>query len=86
VIIDGEILTARGEEILPFADLQKRLGRKVISAEMLASTPVVFVAWDLLYASGKVLIDEPLRNRRAQVAGDHKQYPRHGAPVTNEII
>ena len=67
VIIDGEILAARGAEILPFADLQKRLGRKVISAEMLASTPVVFVAWDLLYASGKVLIDEPLRNRRAQL-------------------
>ena len=67
VIIDGEILTARGEEILPFADLQKRLGRKVISAEMLASTPVVFVGWDLLYASGRVLIDSPLRARRAQL-------------------
>lgn len=67
VIIDGEILTARGEEILPFADLQKRLGRKMISAEILASTPVVFVAWDLLYASGEVLIDSPLRVRRAQL-------------------
>ena len=67
VIIDGEILTARGEEILPFADLQKRLGRKVISAEMLASTPVIFVGWDLLYATGKVLIDEPLHSRRAQL-------------------
>jgi DNA ligase 1 len=66
-IIDGEILTARGEEILPFADLQKRLGRKVISAEILSSTPVVFVGWDLLYASGKVLIDEPLRARREQL-------------------
>ncbi len=67
VIIDGEILTARGEEIMPFAHLQKRLGRKVITAEMLASTPVVFVGWDLLYAGGKVLIDSPLRERRAQL-------------------
>jgi DNA ligase-1 len=65
VIIDGEIITARGAEILPFADLQKRLGRKVIGEELLASTPVVFVGWDILYASGKVLIDEPLRTRRA---------------------
>jgi DNA ligase-1 len=64
-IIDGEIITARGEVILPFADLQKRLGRKTISAELLASAPVVFVGWDVLYASGKVLIDEPLRERRA---------------------
>src|SRR5438128_3527040 len=48
VIMDGEIVTARGEEILPFSDLQKRLGRKTISQELLASTPVVFVAWDIL--------------------------------------
>ncbi|HKO36699.1 MAG TPA: ATP-dependent DNA ligase [Pyrinomonadaceae bacterium] len=66
-IIDGEIITARGEEILPFADLQKRLGRKTISDELLASTPVVFVGWDVLYASGQVLIDEPLRARRARM-------------------
>jgi DNA ligase-1 len=67
VIIDGEILTARGDEILPFANLQKRLGRKVISAEMLATIPVVFVAWDLLYATGTVLINESLQARRAQL-------------------
>jgi DNA ligase-1 len=66
-IIDGEIITARGEEILPFADLQKRLGRKTISEALLASAPVVFVAWDVLYASGKVLIDEPLRARRVRL-------------------
>src|SRR5437899_6842632 len=68
-IIDGEIITARGEEILPFADLQKRLGRKTISEELLANAPVVFVGWDVLYANGKVLIDEPLRARRARLDG-----------------
>lgn len=67
VIIDGEIITARGEEILPFSDLQKRLGRKTVSAELLASTPVVFVGWDLLYATGKVLINDPLQARRVRL-------------------
>jgi DNA ligase-1 len=67
MILDGEILGARGAEILPFSDLQKRLGRKVVSEELQASTPVVFVAWDLLYASGKVWIDEPLQARRAHL-------------------
>src|SRR5256714_6403680 len=66
-IIDGEIITARGKEILPFADLQKRLGRKTISQELLANAPVVFVGWDILYADGKVLIDQPLRARRAHL-------------------
>jgi DNA ligase-1 len=64
-IMDGEIITARGEEILPFSDLQKRLGRKTVSEDLLASTPVVFVAWDLLYATGRVLINDPLEARRA---------------------
>ncbi len=67
VIIDGEIITARGAEILPFSDLQKRLGRKTISDELLRSTPVVFVGWDLLYATGNVLINDPLEARRAQL-------------------
>ena len=67
VILDGEIITARGEEILPFSDLQKRLGRKVVSEELKASTPVVFVAWDILFAGGKVLIDAPLEARRSKL-------------------
>src|SRR5438128_4961019 len=67
VILDGEIITARGEEILPFSDLQKRLGRKTISDDLLKSAPVVFVGWDLLYATGKVLINDPLQARRARL-------------------
>lgn len=64
-ILDGEILPARGTQILPFADLQKRLGRKTVSDELLAQTPVVFVAYDLLYADKQVRTDEPLADRRA---------------------
>jgi DNA ligase 1 len=67
VILDGEIITARGAEILPFSDLQKRLGRKAVSEDLLASTPAVFVAWDLLYESGRVLINDPLQTRRARL-------------------
>ena len=66
-IIDGEIITARGEEILPFSDLQKRLGRKTVSEELMSSAPVVFVAWDLLYATGHVLINDPLEARRMKL-------------------
>src|SRR5438045_9414221 len=28
LILDGEILAMRGEQVLPFADLQRRLGRR----------------------------------------------------------
>ena len=64
VIIDGEIVPASDDAILPFSELQKRLGRKTVGTQLLIAVPVVLVAYDLLYASGKVLIDEPLAERR----------------------
>src|SRR6266850_2047691 len=63
-IIDGEIVPARGEQILAFSELQKRLGRKTIGEKLLQEVPVILVAYDLLYAAGRVLTDEPLNERR----------------------
>lgn len=63
-VLDGEIVPVRGAVILPFQELQKRLGRKTVSEELLATVPVAFVAYDILYADGRVLADEPLEARR----------------------
>ena len=73
VIIDGEIVPANGELILPFSELQKRLGRKNVSTQLLKAVPVALIGYDLLYADGKVLIDQPLSERRhllAQIVPD----------------
>jgi DNA ligase-1 len=83
VILDGEIISARGAEILPFSDLQKRLGRKTVSEELLASTPAVFVAWDVLYASGRVLINDPLEARRAKLEELVRTMTRRGSGRLN---
>jgi DNA ligase-1 len=64
VIIDGELVPANDDVILPFSELQKRLGRKNVGTQLLKAVPVVLVAYDLLYADGKVLIDQPLSERR----------------------
>lgn len=63
-IIDGEIVPARGQHILPFSELQKRLGRKKIEASLMSEIPVVLVAYDLLYANGSVLTEVSLAERR----------------------
>src|SRR3989449_8160877 len=63
-VIDGEIVPARGDRILPFSELQKRLGRKTIGPDLLSEVPVIFVAYDLLYAAGRVLTEESLAERR----------------------
>ena len=66
-ILDGEILAWSFSEepgrALPFSALQKRLGRKKVSDQMLRQVPVVFLAFDVLFAGGELLIDRPLRER-----------------------
>lgn len=64
VIIDGEIVPANDDVILPFSELQKRLGRKNVGTQLLLAVPVVLVAYDLLYGDGKILINQPLEERR----------------------
>jgi len=63
-VIDGEIVPAQGTRILPFSELQKRLGRKTIGEDLLRDVPVVLIAYDLFYANGSVLTDIPLEERR----------------------
>ncbi|HEY0159261.1 MAG TPA: ATP-dependent DNA ligase [Thermoanaerobaculia bacterium] len=64
VILDGEIV-AFSDRILPFAIIQKRLGRRVVSDKLLAEAPVVFFAFDLLFLDGEALFEKPLRERLA---------------------
>ncbi len=47
----------------PFTVLQQRLGRKKVSERMLRETPVAFLAFDILYCNGELLIDRSLRER-----------------------
>ena len=51
VILDGEILAwdPVSSRARPFSTLQQRLGRKRVTREMREQTPVVFMAFDLLY-------------------------------------
>lgn len=65
LILDGEIVPFRDDQILPFQELQKRLGRKTLSDELLRSVPVAFIAYDILYKDGQVLIEEPYEVRQA---------------------
>jgi DNA ligase-1 len=64
VLLDGELLAFKDGVVLPFFELQHRLGRKVVSAQLLAEVPVIFVAFDVLYLDGRNLLTEPLRERR----------------------
>ena len=64
-ILDGEIVAMKENEILPFAELQKRLGRREPDLFLHDEVPVKFVAFDLLWLAGESYLDRPLRERRA---------------------
>jgi DNA ligase-1 len=66
LILDGEILawSRTTDRALPFASLQGRLGRKRVTVEMREATPLVFMAFDLLYADGEMTMEKPLLERR----------------------
>ena len=67
VVLDGELLPWRGDTVLPFAELQKRIGRKTLSKKLLADVPVILLCYDLLEHNGEDWRDRPLAARRSQL-------------------
>ena len=64
-VLDGEIMPWSNGEALPFAQLQRRIGRKKLGPKILAEVPVVLIAYDLLELSGRDLRAEPMTVRRS---------------------
>ena len=62
-VLDGEIMPWKGGP-LPFAQLQRRIGRKTLGAKVLADVPVVLVVYDLLERGGDDIRSWPLARRR----------------------
>ncbi len=69
LIFDGEILGwDLGEnKALPFSILGQRIGRKRVDNAMRREIPVVFMAFDLLFEGGELLLPMPLRERRQKL-------------------
>jgi DNA ligase-1 len=66
-VLDGEIVAQRDGRALPFRYLQPRLQRVDPSPELQAEVPVVFVAFDVLAAGDRFLLDLTLAQRRLEL-------------------
>jgi len=71
-VLDGELLAWAEDRPAPFADLQRRLGRKKIGPKLRREVPVLFMAYDLLELDG---VD--LRARATKSGGS---YSKHSHP------
>ena len=65
-VLDGEIV-AWGRDLLPFSELQRRLGRKKITQKILDEIPVKFLAFDCLEFEGTDIRKEPYEVRRKKL-------------------
>ena len=89
-VLDGELLAARPDCLLPFAMLSRRASRKRVTKKLLAEIPAVFVAYDLLEAAGKDLRGDPLADRRRRLvdllplAFGRLPQPRGGGPTLRD--
>jgi DNA ligase-1 len=66
-VLDGELLVMRDGQAAPFAELQQRLNRKVVSSRMMADFPVGVRLYDLLFDDSDDVRSLPFDARRGRL-------------------
>ncbi|SER57960.1 DNA ligase-1 [Tranquillimonas rosea] len=66
-VIDGEVLAWEGTRPMPFAALQKRIGRKTVPKKLLTEAPTILRAYDLLEHHGEDIRALPFVERRKRL-------------------
>jgi len=63
-VVDGEILPWRDGKVLPFLELQRRIGRKNLSSKIMSEVPIILQCYDILEYEGKDVRSFDFRARR----------------------
>lgn len=63
-VLDGELLAWMEDRPLPFAQLQRRIGRKKVTPRIMNEVPIVFLAYDLLEWEGVDVRSRAMSERR----------------------
>lgn len=63
-VLDGELLPWRDGRVLPFLEMQRRIGRKNLSPKILQEVPVILQCYDLLEHDGKDIRPLGFKKRR----------------------
>ena len=68
-VLDGEIMPWKDGAAMPFAQLQRRIGRKKLGPKILSDVPIVFITYDVLELAGVDIRSTPLAQRRQALSG-----------------
>jgi DNA ligase 1 len=63
-ILDGELIAFKDNKPLHFQELQKRLGKKIMSKDILTKIPICYIVYDIMFYEKKQVINETLENRK----------------------
>ncbi|MDX1510221.1 MAG: hypothetical protein R3249_02650, partial [Nitriliruptorales bacterium] len=87
ILVDGEIVALTADNVPSFGLLQRRLGvsEPARVARVRAEVSASLIAFDLVGSAGTLIVDEPLRERRAQLGGLKLPASVHVAPVGDDV-
>ena len=66
-VLDGEILPWDDEGVMPFAQLQRRIGRKTVGKKLLSEVPCIFLSYDIMEVDGSDIRALPFAQRRSSL-------------------
>ena len=66
-VLDGELLVLRDGVVAPFADLQQRLNRKIVTAKLLREFPAAVRLYDMLFEGAEDVRPLPFDARRVRL-------------------
>jgi DNA ligase-1 len=85
-VLDGELLAWAEGAPLPFAQMQRRIGRKTLGRKILSEVPVVLVAYDLIEERGTDLRERPFAERRERLGALLAATPAAGRLVLSPAV
>ncbi|MEX2632954.1 MAG: ATP-dependent DNA ligase [Balneolales bacterium] len=86
-VLDGEICVYKNNTIQPFLSLQKRMGLKKPSKNILSEYPVIFISYDVLYVNDTPVFDLKVPDRRKlleDICAEHQIAITHQFEPLNE--
>jgi len=84
-VLDGEILPWNDDGVMPFAQLQRRIGRKTVGKKLLTEVPCIFLGYDMMEANNLDIRSLPFEQRLASLQ-NAVQMLAHDSIRTSETI
>lgn len=85
-VLDGEILPWNDNGVLPFAQIQRRIGRKNVGKKLLAEVPCIFLGYDMMESNNEDIRSQPFEQRLATLKATVKTLAHPSIRLSEPIL